>query len=101
MQSVGDGFVGTQDIVKLRKGAPDGSKNPDDYDHKFGHVFSLGAKDLKTAATQICHIIAEFEPEQRVHREVMEAPMAGRGTPQSGGQRSGRKGAHPTSSGRV
>lgn len=92
-----DGFVGTQDIVKLKPGAPEDSRNPEDYDHKFGHLLSIGARDLKHAAEELCKVVIEHNPTPRV--EVMEAPMLGHGAPLSGGRKTGRKGAHPTTAG--
>jgi len=92
-----DGFMGTQDILELKPGASEDSRNPDDYNHKFGHLVSIGAKDLKHAVEEVCKMVIDNTP--RNHAEVMEAPMAGAGSPQSGGPKTGRKGAHPTSTG--
>jgi len=95
MEGFVDGFVGRQEIVTLKNGAPKNSKNPDDYIHKFGHLVSVGSNDLKGAADMLAQIIVEASP--RKHVEVMEYPMLGSGAPQSGGIVTGRKGAHLTS----
>jgi hypothetical protein len=95
MERVCDGFIGTQEIVLLKPGAPEGSTNPDDYDHRFGHLISIGAQDLKSAAEAVAQTIVEAGPTR--YKEVTEAPMLGRGAPQSGGRATGRKGANLTS----
>lgn len=96
MNQVCDGFIGTQEIVLPKEGAPQDSTNPDDYDHRFGHLISIGAPDLKGAAEAVAQVIVESGPRRQ---EVMEAPMLGRGAPQSGGRGTGRKGAALTSPG--
>jgi len=62
---------------------------------KFGWMISYGATDIKTATISICSSIEELVPKH----EVLEAPLIGRGTPQSGGQvgpkSAMRGGAHP------
>lgn len=56
---------------------------------RYGWVMSFTSKDLAAVAEAIRGVL---EPSQG---EIMEAPLMGPGTPQSGGQRSGRKGAAP------
>jgi hypothetical protein len=92
-----DGFMGTQNILKLKEGRDASSRNPDDYDQRFGHVVSIGARDIKVAAEAVCNMVLERNPSSRI--EVTEAPMMGRGASQSGGRNTGRKGAHPTAGG--
>ena len=77
-----NGFIGKQYLLK------DG-KSLDNM--KYAWVISFASNDLRKSASEIC---TSFEPAiPRV--EVTEAPLMGPGTPQSGGQRSGRKGASP------
>ena len=73
-----DGFVGKQ-FFKRKKGGP----------KKYGWVISFGSESIRDAANMICQAIEESVP----RLEVMEAPLVGPATPQSGGQRTGRKGA--------
>ena len=73
-----DGFVGKQ-FFKKKKGGP----------KKYGWVISFGSENLRDVANTICMAVEESVP----RLEVMEAPLVGPSTPQSGGQRSGRKGA--------
>ena len=98
MQKDCDGFIGTQNIIKLQKGAVEDSTNPDDYDHKFGHIISFGSRNLKGAAERICQVVVDDNPSPRA--EVTSAPMLGSGAPSSGGRSTGRKGAHLTAGAR-
>lgn len=70
------GFIGKQFMLKY--GAV-----------KYAWVVSFAASDLRSAASEICGSFESAIP--RV--EVTEAPLVGRGPPQSGGMRTGRKGA--------
>lgn len=76
------GFVGRQYLLK------DG----DTLDHmRYAWVVSFASNDLRAAAYKICESFRPAVP--RI--EVTEGPLLGPSTPQSGGQRSGRKGASP------
>lgn len=103
MRFVGDGFIGTQDVVRLKKGRSADSRDPNDYDQLFGWVFSLAAKDLYNASVEICRIIEEWGiPAPKT--EVREMIMLGSGPPQAGSgaagpKGTGRRGAHPVSGG--
>ena len=58
---------------------------------RYGWVVSFASDDLKTAAFKISEAIAPA-----IHKlEVTEAPLVGQQAPQSGGMRSGRRGAAP------
>jgi len=79
-----NGFIGKQFLMKGGKA----------FHHmKYAWVFSFASNDLRGAASKVCRA---FEPAvPRV--EVVESPLMGPGTPQSGGQSTGRKGASPIS----
>jgi hypothetical protein len=71
------GFIGKQFMIKNGK-------------LRYGWVVSFSAKDVRQAANHICGAFENLIP----RREVMEAPLLGGSTPQSGGLTTGRKGAH-------
>jgi len=73
-----DTFIGKQFLLKNDR-------------TRYAWVFSFASNDLLAAAHSICDAI---EPATQ-HLEVTESPLMGPGTPQSGGQISGRKGASP------
>jgi len=79
-----DGFVGKQ-FFKRKKGQPT----------KYGWVVSFASNSIREAANTICQAVEDSVP----RLEVMEAPLSGPSTPQSGGQKSGRKGAAPIGAG--
>ena len=58
---------------------------------RFGWVISFSSNNLREAANTITEAIDGAIP----HMEVTEAPLIGSGSPQSGGQATGRRGAHP------
>ena len=103
MRFVGDGFIGTQHVVRLKKGRSSDSKDSNDYDQVFGWVFSLASKDLYSAAVEVCRVIEESViPTPKT--EVKEMILLGSGPPQAGSgaagpKGTGRKGAHPISGG--
>lgn len=72
------GFVGKQFLLK-------------DNEVKYAWVISFASNDLKSTVSRICQCFEGAVPRQ----EVTEAPLMGPGAPQSGGQKSGRKGAAP------
>jgi hypothetical protein len=76
------GFIGKQYLLK-------GGDNFDDL--KYAWVFSFASNNLREAAHKVCDAFRPAIP----RREVTEGPLMGPGTPQSGGQKSGRKGAAP------
>ena len=77
-----NGFVGKQYMLK------DGDK----YENmRYAWVFSFASNDLRSAAHNICEAFRGAIPRM----EVVEGPLMGPSTPQSGGQSSGRKGASP------
>lgn len=78
MDKTCDGFIGKQ--YMLRNGRM-----------LYGWVFSFGAEDLKSAARAIADAIDVIVP----RREIVEVPLVGPPAPQSGGQKSGKRGAHP------
>ena len=78
-----DGHIGKSYILK----PPD----PKTGKMKFGWVIAFASNDLRDAAMRICEALEPSTP----HLEVTESPLLGPGTPQSGGQGSGRKGASP------
>ena len=73
-----DGFVGKQFFLKNDAG-------------KYGWVISFASNNLKNTAYEVAEALDPALP----HVEVMEAPLQGPGTPQNGGQSSGRRGASP------
>jgi len=79
-----DGFVGKQYFKRKRGQLP-----------RYGWVISFASNSIREAANTICTALEDAIP----HLEVMEAPLSGPSTPQSGGQRSGRKGAAPIGAG--
>jgi hypothetical protein len=70
------GFVGKQFMLKYGT-------------VKYAWVISFAASDLTSASSEICASFDSAVP--RV--EVSEAPLGGRGAPQSGGRQTGRRGA--------
>jgi hypothetical protein len=76
MRKVCDGFIGKQYLLREDRMV-------------FGWVFSFGSEDLKRAAQAVADALDTLVP----RREVMEAPLIGPPSPQSGGQTSGRRGA--------
>lgn len=72
----GHGFVGKQFLLK-------------DGEVKYAWVISFASHALKDTVTQVCRAFESAIP----RLEVTEAPLLGPGAPQSGGRRSGRKGA--------
>ena len=58
---------------------------------RYGWVISFASNNLKATAYKIAEAIEPAIP----RLEVTEAPLRGPGTPQSGGQTSGRRGAAP------
>lgn len=77
------GFVGKQYLLK------DGGSSFDDM--KYAWVFSFASNDIREAAHKVCNSFADAIP--RV--EVTEGPLLGPATPQSGGYKSGHRGAAP------
>jgi hypothetical protein len=77
-----NGFIGKQYILKEGKALDN---------LKYAWVISFASNDLRKSAADICTSFAAAIP--RV--EVTEAPLMGPSSPQSGGARSGRKGASP------
>jgi hypothetical protein len=73
-----NGFVGKQFLLKAGLA-------------KYAWVISFASNDLRHAASVVCSSFEGAAP--RV--EVVEAPLAGPGTPQSGGRGTGRRGAAP------
>lgn len=63
---------------------------------RFGWVISFSSNNLKETAHLLCQAL---EPAIPVKVEVTEAPLVGTGTPQSGGLRTGKKGAAPVGAG--
>ena len=61
----------------------------------YALVFSFGSDDIRKAAHAVCDAITEVMPPM----EVIESPLMGGGTPQSGGRKSGKKGAAPVAPG--
>lgn len=79
-----NGFIGKQFLLK-------GGRSIENM--KYAWVISFASNDLRSAASKVSYA---FEPAiPRV--EVVESPLMGPSTPQSGGQISGRKGASPVS----
>lgn len=72
------GFIGKQFLLK-------------DGEVKYAWVISFASNDLKSTVTRACRSFEDAIP--RI--EVTEAPLLGPGAPQSGGYKSGRKGASP------
>ena len=58
---------------------------------KFAWVLSYASNDLRQATNLICRSFEQSVPKL----EVMESPLMGPGSPQSGGRGTGRKGASP------
>jgi hypothetical protein len=58
---------------------------------KFAWLVSFSDPDTKKAVQLICDAVRVTV----AHKEVMEMPLRGPGTPQSGGRGTGRKGASP------
>jgi len=79
-----NGFVGKQFILRSETGDPD-------EDMKYAWVFSFASNDLKRSASDICRSFESVVPKM----EVTEGPLMGPGTPQSGGIKSGKRGAAP------
>ena len=75
-----NGFVGKQFMLK-------------EGEVKYAWVFSMSSNDLKGTAGGFCRSFEAAIP--RV--EVSESPLMGAQAPQSGGQKSGRRGAAPVS----
>jgi len=78
MEKTSDGFIGKQ--YMLRNGRM-----------LYGWVFSFGAEDLRGAARSIADEVEALVP----RREIIEVPLVGPAAPQSGGAKSGKRGAHP------
>jgi hypothetical protein len=74
----GHGFVGKQFLLK-------------DGEVKYAWVISFASNALKETVTQLCRCFEAAIP----RLEVTEAPLLGPSAPQSGGRRSGRRGAAP------
>lgn len=74
----GHGFIGKQFVLKDDK-------------VKYAWVLSFAANDLKKMVSEVCRSFDSAVPRM----EVTEAPLLGPGAPQSGGQKTGRKGATP------
>jgi len=72
------GFLGKQFLLK-------------DNDVKYAWVISFASNDLKSTVSRACQSFESAIPRS----VVTEAPLMGPGAPQSGGQKSGRKGAAP------
>jgi hypothetical protein len=70
------GFVGKQFMLKYGT-------------VKYAWVISFASSDLRTAASDICSSFESSVP----RAEVLEAPLVGKGPPQSGGVKTGRRGA--------
>lgn len=77
-----NGFVGKQFLLK------DGEQLGD---MKYAWVFSFASNNIRDAAHKVCDAFSHAIP----RLEVTEGPLLGPTTPQSGGQRSGSKGASP------
>ena len=77
-----NGFIGKQYLLKEGKSLES---------MKYAWVISFASNDLRKSALDLCTSFEATVP--RV--EVTESPLMGPSTPQSGGQRSGRKGASP------
>ena len=58
---------------------------------RYGWCISFASNNLKGTAYKIAEALEPVAP----RLEVMEAPLQGAGTPQSGGQTTGRRGAAP------
>jgi hypothetical protein len=78
-----DGHIGKTYILK----PPD----PKTGKLRYGWVIAFASNDLRDAANKITEALEPVIP----RLEVTEAPLLGPGTPQSGGQGSGRRGASP------
>jgi hypothetical protein len=72
------GFVGKQFLIK-------------DDEVKYAWVISFASNDLRDTISKVCKSFEKAIPRM----EVTEAPLMGPATPQSGGQKSGRRGATP------
>jgi len=72
----GHGFLGKQFLLK-------------DGEVKYAWVISFTSHALKDTVTQVCRCFESAIP----RLEVTEAPLLGPSTPQSGGRKSGRRGA--------
>jgi len=72
------GFVGKQYLLK-------------DEVVKYAWVISFASNDLKATVGRVCQSFESAIP----RLEVTESPLLGAGSPQSGGQKSGRRGASP------
>lgn len=77
-----NGFVGKQFLLK------DGDSLPD---MKYAWVFSFASNNIREAAHKVCDAFSAAIP----RLEVTEGPLLGPSSPQSGGYKSGRKGASP------
>ena len=53
---------------------------------------AVSSKRLKEATHALCNCLDALQP----RREIVESPLMGSASPQSGGQTTGKKGAHPT-----
>jgi hypothetical protein len=78
MEKTCEGFIGKQYFRKRGQ-------------TRFGWVISFASTELRGAAYEICKAIAHLSTK----KEIEEVPLVGPGAPQSGGSRSGKKGASP------
>jgi hypothetical protein len=81
----GNGFIGKQYVFKEDKN-----------DTRFGWIFSFSSPNLKEMVFALCRSFEESIP----RAVVTEAPLLGPSAPQSGGQKTGRRGAAPVSAGK-
>lgn len=79
-----NGFVGKQFVLRSETGDPED-------DMKYAWVFSFASNDLKKSASELCRAFDDVVPRM----EVTEGPLMGSGSPQSGGIKSGKRGASP------
>lgn len=74
-----NGFVGKQFILN------------DNDEVRYAWIVSFSSNDLRRATSDICQSFEAVSPKL----EVTESPLLGPGTPQSGGQKTGKRGAAP------
>jgi hypothetical protein len=79
-----ESFIGIQYFLK--EGAVSNSRR-----RRYGWVISFSSPDMDKTLRDVCGVLDDLYQKN----ELMEVPLVGKAAPQSGGSRSGRKGAAP------
>ena len=83
-----ESYIGTQYFLK--EGGVKGARS-----RRYGWTISFSSPDIDKTLREVCDVLDSLCQKN----ELMEAPLVGKPAPQSGGTKSGRKGASPVAGG--